>query len=212
MRSQSLSDVLFTKTQQKVLGLLFTKPDESFYLNEVVRLAGVGKGTIKRELDRMQAAGLLTVKPIGNQVHYQANKQSPIYSELMSIVRKTFGIVEVIRDTLQHLDAQVDLAFIYGSVAKHEDTASSDVDLMVVTESLAYAELMEALSRAEASIGRTINPTIYDMEQLEGKLHDKKAFVEKVMEQPKLWIKGCDDDIRAIRESGKNKKAKGRAT
>lgn len=142
VRSQSLSDVLFTKTQQKVLGLLFTRPDETFYLNEIVRLAGVGKGTIKRELDRMQAAGLLTVTPIGNQIHYQANKQSPIYSELLSIVRKTFGIVEVIKASLQQLDAQVDLAFIYGSVAKHEDTASSDVDLMVVTESLAYAELM----------------------------------------------------------------------
>jgi len=212
VRSQSLSDVLFTKTQQKVLGLLFTRPDETFYLNEIVRLAGVGKGTIKRELDRMQAAGLLTVTPIGNQIHYQANKQSPIYSELLSIVRKTFGIVEVIKASLQHLDAQVDLAFIYGSVAKHEDTASSDVDLMVVTESLAYAELMEALTRAEESIGRPINPTIYDMEQLKGKLHDKKAFVEKVMVQPKFWIKGCDDDIRTIRESGKNKKAKGRAT
>lgn len=212
MRSQSLSDVLFTKTQQRVLGLLFTRPDQSFYLNEIVRLAGVGKGTIKRELDRMQAAGLLTVKPIGNQIHYQANNQSPIYTELMSIVRKTFGVVEVIKASMQHLDEQVDLAFIYGSVAKHEDTASSDVDLMVVTESLAYAELMEALSRAEESIGRPINPTIYDMEQLKGKLHDKKAFVEKVMEQPKLWIKGCDDDISAIRKSGKNKKVKGRAT
>ena len=212
MRSQSLSDVLFTKTQQKVLGLMFTRPDESFYLNEIVRLAGVGKGTIQRELDRMQAAGLLTVKHIGNQIHYQVNKESPIYPELLRIVRKTFGMVEVIKGSLQHLDAQIDLAFIYGSIAKHEDTASSDIDLMVVTESLAYAELMKALSRAEEAIGRPINPTIYNMEQLEGKLRDKKAFVEKVMEQPKLWIKGCDDDIRAIRKSGKNKKAQGRAT
>ena len=212
MRSQSLSDVLFTKTQQKVLGLLFIRPDESFYMNEIVRLAGVGKGTIKRELDRMQAAGLLTVKPIGNQIHYQANKRSPIYEELLSIVRKTFGIVEVIKASLQQLDAQIDLAFIYGSVAKHEDTAGSDVDLMVVTGSLAYAELMEALARAEETIGRPINPTIYDVEQLKGKLHDQKAFVEKVMEQPKLWVKGSDDDIRSIRESGKNKKAKGRTT
>ena len=195
MRSQSLSDVLFTKTQQKVLGLLFTRPDETFYLNEIVRLAGVGKGTIKRELDRMQAAGLLTVTPIGNQIHYQANKQSPIYSELLSIVRKTFGIVEVIKASLQHLDAQVDLAFIYGSVAKHEDTASSDVDLMVVTESLAYAELMEALTRAEESIGRPINPTIYDTDQLGVKLKKGNSFLKRVMDQPKLWIKGEENDI-----------------
>ncbi|RKZ85309.1 MAG: transcriptional regulator, partial [Candidatus Parabeggiatoa sp. nov. 3] len=97
----TIGDALFTKTQQKIMGLLFQKPDTTFYLNEIVRLAGIGKGTIKRELEKMTAAGLLTVKPIGNQKHYQANSSAPVYNELIAITRKTFGIADVIRQTLE---------------------------------------------------------------------------------------------------------------
>ena len=196
MASTSLGDVLFTRTQQKVLGLLFGRPDESFYLNEIVRLAGLGKGTIKRELDQMHAAGVITLKRIGNQNHYQANRECPIFEELVAIARKTFGLVDIIKAALLELDSDIQWAFIYGSMAKGEDTASSDIDLMVVANSLAYADLMTALSDAEHSLGRPVNPTIYDQAQLKRKLEEKNAFLIRVMEQPKLWIKGTEDDIR----------------
>ena len=196
MMQVSLGEVLFTKTQQKVLGLLYGRPAETFYLNEIVRLAGIGKGTIKRELEKMLAAGLLTVKRIGNQSHYQANKNCPIFTELSGIVRKTIGIVDVIKTALLTVDVDIQLAFIYGSMAKGEDTVNSDIDLMVVTDSLAYADLMSVLSDAEASLGRPINPTIYDETQIKRKLAEENAFLTRVMEQSKLWIKGTDDDIR----------------
>lgn len=195
MNTTSIADALFTKTQQRVLATLFGKPEQSFYLNEIVRLANIGKGTVKRELERMTAAGLLTIKRIGNQNHYQANPDSPIYSELLGITRKTFGIADVIKAALLPLDAQIDQAFIYGSVAKQQDTASSDIDLMVISDTLPYATLMTALIEAEPTVGRPINPTIYTAQQIRDKLHGNNAFITRVLAQPKLWIKGSDDDI-----------------
>lgn len=195
MNTTSIADALFTKTQQRVLATLFGKPDQSFYLNEIVRLANIGKGTVKRELERMTAAGLLTIKRIGNQNHYQANPDSPIYSEFLGITRKTFGIADVIKTALLPLDAQIEQAFIYGSVAKEQDTASSDIDLMVISDTLPYATLMTALIEAEPTVGRPINPTIYTAQQIRDKLHGNNAFITRVLAQPKLWIKGSDDDI-----------------
>ena len=199
MQTGFLGDVLFTRTQQKVLGLLYGQPDNSFYLNEIVRLADIGKGTIKRELERMQACGLLTVVHIGNQNHYQANKACPIYAELRGIVLKTFGVADVVRAALEPFDNQIVLGFIYGSVAKGEDTKESDIDLLLVGEELAYSEIMGLLADAEERLGRPINPTIYDARQIKKKLKEKNAFLLRVMEQPKVWIKGDENGIRAFR-------------
>ena len=199
MLSTSIGDALFTKTQQRVLSLLYGKPDKSFYTNEIVRWADMGRGTIHRELDRLVSAGLLVVSHEGNQHHYQADSTNPIYNELVGIVRKTFGIADVIKAVLVLVDDKIDLAFIFGSIAKGDDTASSDIDLLVITDSLGYAELMTVFSDAEQSLGRPINPSIYTMEQVKSKLHDKNAFLIRIMEQPKLWVKGCEDDIREIR-------------
>lgn len=191
-----LGDVLFTKTQQRVLGLLFGKTDRSFYLNEIVRLAGVGKGAVSRELIRMLEAGLLTKSRIGNQNHFQANKQCPIYAELRGIVRKTFGIVDVIHHALLALDKKIDYAFIYGSIAKGEDNANSDIDLLLVSDSLEFVDVMKALIDIEASLGRPINPSIYTSKQIKNKLKSKNAFISRIMEQDKLWIKGNQDDLK----------------
>ena len=193
-----LGDALFTTTQQKVLGLLYSHPDKSFYTKEIIRSTGMGVATIKRELDRMLDAGIISMTKVGNQHHYQANVECTLYSELLGIVRKTFGVVDVIREALSSFDEEIELVFIYGSIAKGEETASSDIDLMVVSESVAYSELMEALANAEESLGRTINPTIYTMKQLKTKYKKDNAFVVKVMKQPKLWIKGSEDDVRKI--------------
>lgn len=195
----TLGDALFTKTQQRVLGLLYGKPDKSFYTNEIVRWADMGRGTIRRELERLVAAGLLVSSRAGNQLHYQANPDNPVYNELLGIVRKTFGIADVIRSALLAVDEQLDLAFIYGSIAKGEDTVSSDIDLLVVTDALAYAELVSVLMGAEKLLGRPINPSIYTIKQIRSKLKQKNAFLSKMMEQPKLWIKGSDDDIGKVR-------------
>ena len=204
MTATSIGDALFTKTQQRVLGLLYGKPEQSFYTNEIVRWADMGRGTIRRELERLASAGLLLVTREGNQLHYKANHSNPIYHELLGIVRKTFGIADVIRAVLAPVFEQIDLAFIYGSIAKREDTASSDIDLLVITDSLAYTDLMAVLTDAEQSLGRPINPSIYTAGQIKEKLEQKNAFLTRVMEQPKLWVKGDEDDIKELRQSGQS--------
>ena len=171
-----LGDVLFTKTQQKVLSILFGKPDETFYLNEIVRMAGVGKGSVMRELEKMQEADLISKSQIGNQNHFQANKECPIYHELSSIVRKTFGIAGVIKQALLLLDKEIDYAFVYGSIAKGEERSKSDIDLMIVTPSLEYTEVIDVLIEAEKSLGRPINPTIYTSKQIKNKFKFLQIF------------------------------------
>ncbi len=201
MSVTSIGDALFTKTQQRVLGLLYGKPDQSFYTNEIVRWAAMGRGTISRELDKLVSSGLLSVSREGNQNHYQARKDNPVYNELLGIVRKTFGVADVIRQALKPLDPKIQLAFVYGSVAKSTDAKSSDIDLMLVGESLEYADVMELLIPLEESLQRPINPTIYETADFVEKLDQNSSFLVRVMEQSKLMIKG---DIDEFRKSGKD--------
>jgi predicted nucleotidyltransferase len=207
MRSRSLSNVLFTKTQQRVLGLLFGQPDQSFYLNKIVELAGVGRGTVNRELDRMEGAGIVFKKKIGNQNHYQANPECPIYHELLGIVRKTFGVADVIKTALEPVLGDISLAFVYGSVAIAADSTKSDIDLMIVSEDLLYSNVMELLLEPEHSLGRTINPTLYTPAEIKDKMQQENAFVVRVIDQPKIWIKEDEIAFREIRQSGQDRPA-----
>lgn len=197
-----LGDALFTKTQQKVLGLLFGSPDRSFYANEIVRLAAAGTGAVQRELTRLSEAGLLTAKRVGNQKHYQASRESPLYQELRSIVVKTFGLADVLREALSGTARRIEVAFIYGSVARGSDTASSDIDLLIVGRDLSYAEVAGALSRAETALGRKVTPTIYSPREIRAKLEAKNAFLRKVTAQPKILLIGSDRDISEPRAPG----------
>lgn len=201
MKTINIGDALFTKTQQRVLGLLYGKPDESFYTNQIVRLANVGSGAVSRELECLVAAGVLVVTKTGNQLHYRANQACPIYAELLNITKKTFGVVDVLREALLPLDKQIDFAFIYGSIAKGDAVSSSDIDLFVLSDAVAYADLMAVLMNAESSLGRKINPSIYSGEQVGVRLEKENAFVSRVLEQPKIWVKGSEDDFRKFVEN-----------
>ncbi|MDH5446443.1 MAG: nucleotidyltransferase domain-containing protein [Gammaproteobacteria bacterium] len=197
----NISDALFSKTQQRLLGLLFGQPHRTYYLKELITLANIGRGTVQRELKILEGAGLVNVTRRGNQKHFQANPFSPIFHELNSIAIKTFGIADVIREKLQSFDNGIEYAFIYGSIAKGEEIASSDIDLFVVSDSLAYSELMGVLVETEEMLGRTVNSSIYSPMDIIKKLGEGNAFITRVMEQAKIWIKGNDDDIREFRQS-----------
>ncbi|MGF6205139.1 nucleotidyltransferase domain-containing protein [Pseudomonas mandelii] len=190
MKNLSLSEALFTTTQQKVLGLLFGKPDQSFYANEIARWAQVGKGSLMRELDRLQQAGVLTLTRQGNQTHYQANPDCPIYAELLGIARKTFGIAEPLRQALQPFAEQITWAFVYGSIAKDSANASSDIDLMLIGEGLHYSEVMERLMPLEEQLGRVLNPTLYTPDDWAAKLAAENSFVVRVAQQDKIDLMG----------------------
>ena len=185
-----IADVLFTKVQQRVLGVLFGNPDRSFYANEVIALAGSGTGAVQRELARLEAAGLVTVTRLGKQKHYQANAAAPVFEELRGLVLKTSGLADVLRGALAPLAAQISAAFIYGSVAKRQDTAKSDIDLMVVSDSLSYADLFAALEEATNRLGRPVNPTVYSRQELDKRIRAGNAFIKRVLAQAKLWVIG----------------------
>jgi len=191
----SLSDALFTTTQQRVLSLLFGQPERSFFANEVIGLTGSGSGAVQRELKRLTDSGLVTSKRIGNQRHFQANRVSPIFEELSAIIQKTFGLAEPIRQALQPCEDAIHSAFIFGSVAKRKDTAGSDIDLFVVSDSLTSADLVNQLLGTEVQLGRTINTTIYSKAELERAVREKNSFVSRVLAQPKIWVIGNESDL-----------------
>lgn len=188
----SIAESLFSGVQQRLLALFFGQPDRSFYNNELLRLTGTGKGALQRELERLVSAGVVTATRIGNQAHYQANRAAPIFEEIRGIVIKTFGLADVLRAALADLAERIELAFIFGSVAKGTDTAASDIDVMVVAEDLAYADLFERLGPAEAALGRKVNPTLYTPEEVARRQREDNHFITRVLEQPKIFLIGGD--------------------
>jgi predicted nucleotidyltransferase len=192
-----LANALFSKVQQRVLGVLFGNPERSFYANEMISLAGSGTGAVQRELGKLAGAGLATVRRQGNQKHYQANAASPVFSELRGLVLKTTGLAGVLRVGLAPLTPQIATAFVYGSLAKRRDTAGSDVDLMIVSDTLSYAEVISALEPAVHALGRPINPTVYTSREFARRLHSGKAFLTRVIKQPKIWLIGDENVIAA---------------
>jgi len=193
----SLASALFSNTQQRVLAFLFGQPERSFFATELIGLAGGGSGAVQRELARLAQSGLVTVTRVGNQKHYQANPQSPVFAELCGIVQKTVGLAEPLRDVLLPFADSIAAAFVFGSVAKRSDTAGSDIDLMVVSDNLSYADLFGALEEAATRLGRTVNPSIYTRQELARRIKQKNAFVTRVLAQPKVWLIGGEDELAA---------------
>jgi predicted nucleotidyltransferase len=193
----SLADALFAKVQQRVLAVLFGNPGRSFYANEVIGLARSGTGAVQRQLARLELAGLVTATRIGKQKHYQANAASPVFDELRALVLKTSGLADVLREALTPVSDRIRAAFVYGSIAKGEDTAASDVDLMVISEGLTYADLFGALEEASVKLGRKVAPTIYSPKELARRVKQDNAFVTRVLQQSKVWLIGGENDLAA---------------
>ena len=192
----SLADALFPRVRQRVLAVLFSTPDRSFYANEVIALAQSGTGAVQRELAGLSEAGLLTVSKQGNQKHYQANADAPVFAELRGLVLKTMGDKVDLGDRVGlPLAGQIEQAFVYGSVARQQDTARSDVDLMVVSPSLGYGELFGALEAATQTLGRTINPTLYTPQEIAKRIEQDNAFVTRVLQQPTVWLIGKQEQL-----------------
>lgn len=192
----SLADALFTGTQQRVLGLLFGQPRRSYYATEIIGLAGGGSGAVQRELARLAQSGLVTVRAIGNQKHYQANPESPLFAELSGIAQKTVGLAEPLRDALHPLAPQILAAFVYGSIAKRQDVAASDIDLMVISDSLSYGDVFAIVETVSTRLGRSVNPTILTRKELAKRVKADNAFVSRIISQPKIWLIGGEDDLR----------------
>lgn len=181
-----------------MLGLLFGRPNDSFYLREIVRLTGAGTGAVQRELSQLPAAGLIRRELRGRQVYFTANPEAPVYPELRSLVAKTAGVVDVLRTALQSLveKKMIIIAFIYGSVAAGKQGPKSDVDLMIIGD-LSLSTLMPILRKTQEELGREVNPTIYKPREFRSKVRENGHFLRRVLARPKLMVVGTPSGVRS---------------
>jgi predicted nucleotidyltransferase len=190
-----IAGALFSRTQQRVLGLIFGQPDRSFFANELIALTRSGSGAVQRELQKLVESGLVTSRDIGRQRHFQANPQSPIFNELRQIMLKTVGVGEPIRLALQRMKTPIHLALIYGSIAKGDATAQSDIDLLVVDNHIELEALYRTLEPVEKQLARKISPNLMTSAEFERRRRESKPFVARVLGGPTISLIG-DIDAR----------------
>ena len=188
---------LFGHTRSALLALLYGHADQSFYLRQLVRMVGAGHGALQRELKHLTDMGLIVRTTQGNQVLYRANSQSPIFSEIKSLIAKTVGIHDVIRSALASLGSEIQIAFVYGSVARQEERANSDVDLMVLGNA-PFSDVVSALGSAQRVLGREINPTVFPVSEFRSKLAARNHFLHSVMREKRLFVLGTEHELAKL--------------
>lgn len=193
--SLGLAGALFSPVQRRVLGLLFGQPGRRFQSAELIRLADSGTGAVHRQLRKLEAAGWVVTTHVGNQKHYQANRDCPAFEELRSLVAKTVGLVEPIRRSLEPIASRIRAAFVYGSIAKGTDTAESDIDLLVISDDVAYTDVFSAIHEAETELGRTINPSVLTESDWSVRRRQDDSFAARIAVQERLFVIGAEDDI-----------------
>jgi len=195
--SDNLSRTLFSKTRRAVFSLLYGHVDDAFYLREIVRAAGVGLGGVQRELKQLSDAGIIQRIVRGHQVYYQANPRCPVFAELKSLVVKTVGVGAALQAALAPLGGRIHVAFIYGSMARSEEHRESDVDLLVVGKAT-FTEIVSALSEAQKTIGREINPTVYPPAEFRSKVAAGHHFLSTVLRGPMFFLIGDKRELARL--------------
>ncbi len=192
-----LADLLFGRTRGAILALLYGKADQSFYTRQIAREVDGSVGAVQRELENLSKVGLIVRSSVGSQVFYQANRDAPIFREMHALVNKTIGVFSVLRSALHPLAKRILVAFVYGSVAREEETAQSDVDLMLVGKAT-LNEVLSRLSTVEKIIGRSINPTVYSVLEFKSKLANGNHFLNAVLKGQKVFLLGDEDELRKV--------------
>lgn len=191
-----LLEVLFPKGRARSLKLLFASPNTELHLRELTRRSGLSLGTVQEELEKLRAADLVLSRRDGNRLYYRANSSHPIFPDLRQLVLKTAALGDVLADALRGIK-EVDLAFVFGSLAGESGNASSDVDLMVIGNAGLRA-VAPALRKASEKIGREINPHTYTTADWRKKRRVRNGFLKNVMENEKLFVKGSVDELARL--------------
>ncbi len=197
--AMSIASALFSESQSRLFRWLFGQSERSFHMSELRRLTSLGSASLQRELRKLTDAGLVSSERVGNLRLFQANSKSPVFSELVTLTRKTLGIEPMLREALSSLSPQLRAAWIYGSVAKQTETATSDIDVMLVGENLVLGEVLERLLPLEEGLGRKVNPTCYSSAEFERRRAEPDSFVNRVMAQPILPLIGDADEFTGAR-------------
>jgi DNA-binding transcriptional ArsR family regulator len=185
---------LLGETRTALLAVLLMHPERAQPVRELMRITGMSPGTLHRELNALVGYGLLLREAVGNQVFYRANPECPVTPELTGLIRKTAGVVDVLREALAPIADRIEAAFVYGSMAKGSTHAHSDVDVMLIG-TLGFADAVLALEPAQASLRRDINPTVLTRGQFAERLRETGSFIASIWKEPKLWLKGNADEL-----------------
>jgi len=207
----SIAHAILTDSQARLWPWIFGRPQQDFHLNELKRLTGLGSASLQRELNRLVNAGLITSHTLGNLRLFRANAQSPIYSELITITQKVLGVSAELLRVLEPYQSHLLWAALYGSVAKAEDTASSDIDVMLVGDKLRLSEVLNWLAPAEQALGRKINPTLYTVNEFVKRLKEPDSFVNKITKQPHEVLIGNLDGFRRTQKLSQSRPTQTRA-
>jgi uncharacterized protein len=193
----ALSTVLFGRTRSGVLAMLYGHTDKEFYLREIARHVDVSPGAVQRELAQLCRAGLATRTSSGHRVFYQANKASPVFVEMRALVNKTVGVFDILATALASISKRIRVAFVYGSVARHEQKSESDIDLMVIGDA-GYDQVLARLLKVQDVLGREINPTVYSPKEFKSKLSSGNHFLNSVLKADKLFVFGGEDELKKL--------------
>jgi predicted nucleotidyltransferase len=180
----SLANALFTDRRSRLFRWLFGLPERSFHLNELLRLTQLGSASLQQELKQLTESGVIRTERVGNLKMFQANPKSPFFKDLVSLTRKTVGLQSLLTQALLPLKNKLLKAWIYGSVAQETDTASSDIDIMLVGRELRLSEVIECIQTLEVELGRKINPTCYTEQEFTVRQADPDSFVSQVLQKP----------------------------
>lgn len=191
---QSPVSVLFPGYRRRVLEMLLLHPEESLHGREIARRAGLPAGTLTRELKRLAEAGLLNCERRGNQLLYRANRQSPIFEELAGILRKTSGLADVVAEALAPLTNEIEVALIFGSVARGVETRGSDVDVLIIG-TVDYGSVVDALYPTQQRLAREINPKVFTRREWNAKLKEKNPFVLEVLSRERIFLIGGEHEL-----------------
>ena len=193
-KSDRKVSILFGKVRRAILSVLFGHTDEAFYLRQIVRTTGFGLGPVQRELKQLAESGIIRRTVSGRQVYFQANTDSPIFPELNSLIVKTGGLVDTLRNALAPMAGQLKVAFIYGSIARGEEGPRSDIDLLVVGN-VAFEDIVANLQAAQKSLDREVNPTVYPLDEFKAKMRANHYFLASVLKGSKIYLIGDENEL-----------------
>jgi len=197
----ALVDALWPKARRRILGLLLARPDQEWHLRDIARETDLAPATVQREVTSLHQVGILTRRRDGNQVKYGADRSCPIFPELRGIALKTVGLADVLREALQPLGDRIEVAFVFGSLARGEATSGSDVDLMVVGD-IGLRDLMGVLQDAERTLSREINPVTMSAKEFAERIAEAEHFVTSVLREPRIYLIGDGDELERLAERG----------
>ena len=190
-----LSEILSSRARAEIFRLLFSGTGNELHIREIQRRSGLTDGTIRQELRKLARLDLVCSRRDSNRVYYRANAESPLFPEIRGLVIKTVGLADVLREVLR--DERIRIAFVFGSIARGEEKAYSDVDLMVIG-TIRLRPLSGLLSGVSQRIGREVNPHVLSMMEFKRRKHEKEHFLMHVMESPKIFVIGNPDELDAM--------------